>query len=123
MTPVGLHARAALAHIVAVAAGIFDRRAVAFEGDGRGHQPVEEVAVVAHQQDGAVVVVERLLQEVERVGVEVVGRLVEHQQVGGRGQRLGQQQAVALAARQRAHRLARLLVAEQIFAQVGHDVA
>ena len=77
---------------------------------------------MAHQQDGAVIVGQRLLQEVERVGVEIVGRFVEHDHVGGCGQRLGQQEAVALSARQRTHRLACLLVAEQVFAQVGHHM-
>ena len=54
--------------------------------DPPGHV-VEEVAVVGDGHDGAVVVAERPLQPRDRLGVEVVGGLVEQQQVG-----LGQQQ-------------------------------
>ena len=45
------------------------------------HRAVEEVAVVADDQDGAFIVRDDFLQEVERLEVEVVGRLVEDQQV------------------------------------------
>ena len=54
-------------------------------------------------------VLERLLQRPQRIDVEVVGRLVEQQQVGARLQHLGEMHAVALAARQHADLL--LLVA------------
>ena len=43
--------------------------------------------------------------------------------IGGAGEQTGQQQAVALAARERAHRLARLLLAEQELLEIAHDVA
>ena len=44
---------------------------------------VEEVAIVGHGHDGALVLLEVALQPGDRLGVEVVGRLVEQQQVGG----------------------------------------
>ena len=43
---------------------------------------VEEVAVVGDRDDGAGVLLEEALEPVHRLGVEVVGRLVEEQQVG-----------------------------------------
>ena len=43
---------------------------------------VEEVAVVGDRHDGARVLLEEALEPVDRLGVEVVGRLVEQQQVG-----------------------------------------
>lgn len=46
----------------------------------RGH-PVQEVAVVAHDHGAPRVTVDGLFQSSERVNVEVVGRLVEEQQV------------------------------------------
>ncbi len=49
---------------------------------------VEEVAVMGDRDDGAGEVLQELLQPFDRLGVEVVGRLVEQQHVG-----LGQQQA------------------------------
>ena len=45
---------------------------------------------------------QRFLERAQRVDVEVVGRLVEQQQVGARLQQLRQMHAIALAARQRA---------------------
>ena len=40
---------------------------------------------------------EQFLQEVERFEVEIVGRLVQHEQVGRLGERAGQHQAASLA--------------------------
>src|SRR5690606_36642108 len=95
------------------AARRLDHLAAAVERDGRGGQPVDEVAVVANQDQRALVVGQQVLEQVESVHVEVVGRFVQHQQIGRGRQGAGQQQAVALAARQTADRLAQLLVGEQ----------
>ena len=51
---------------------------------------VEEVAVVADDEDGALELADRSLQRLARPEVEVVGRLVEDQQVGRRGRQPGQ---------------------------------
>ena len=47
---------------------------------------------MADQQDRARVVVQQLLQQVERFDIEVVGRLVQHQQIAFARHQLGQQQ-------------------------------
>ena len=86
-------------------------RVVALEGqaaaaveleDPAGHV-VEEVAVVGHGHDGALVVLEVLLEPGHRLGVEVVRRLVEQQQVGRGEQQPAERHAAALAAGQRLH--------------------
>ena len=59
---------------------------------------VEEVAVVGDGHDGAGVVVQEALEPGHRFGVEVVGRLVEQQQVGLLQQQPAQRHAPALAA-------------------------
>ena len=46
-----------------------------------GHRPVEKVPVVADDQDRAFIVGDHFLQQVERLQIEVVGRLVENEQV------------------------------------------
>ena len=66
------------------------------------HRPVEEVAVVADDQHRAVIIGDHFLQQVERLQVEIVGRLVEHQQVRAAGELARQQQPRALAAREAA---------------------
>ena len=50
--------------------------------DPLGHV-VEEVAVVRDGEHRALVLVEELLEPQDRLGIEVVGGLVEEQQVGG----------------------------------------
>ena len=55
---------------------------------------------MADQDHRALVVAEHVLEHVERFEVEIVGRLVQHQQVRGLGQRAGQHQPAALAARE-----------------------
>ena len=61
---------------------------------------VEEVAVVGDDQHRARVVAQRPLQPGDALGVQVVGRLVEQQQVRLLEQQAAQRDAAALAARQ-----------------------
>ncbi len=56
----------------------------------RGADRLEEPAVVRHQHDRRVEPLQMLLEPLERGDVEVVGRLVEQQQVRLAGQRAGQ---------------------------------
>ena len=62
---------------------------------------VEEVAVVGDGDDRAGVLVEEALEPLDRLGVEVVGRLVEQQQVGVLEEQPGERHAALLAAGQR----------------------
>ena len=59
---------------------------------------VEEVAVVGDDQDGARIVAQVAFQPGHAFGVEMVGRLVEQQQVGLVEQQLAQRHAALLAA-------------------------
>ena len=72
--------------------------AVALEGEDVRRDAVEEPAVVADDHGAAGIVEQRLLERAQRVDVEVVGRLVEQQQVGALLQHLGEMHPVALAA-------------------------
>ncbi len=62
---------------------------------------VEEVAIVRHGEHGALVAMKELLQPQHRFGIQVVGGLVEQQQVGGLEQQAAQRHATAFAARKR----------------------
>ena len=70
--------------------------------DPVGHV-VEEVAVVGDGHHGAGVLLEVALQPGHGLGVEVVGGLVEQEQVGLLEQELAQRDAAALAAGERRH--------------------
>ena len=70
--------------------------------DPAGHV-VEEVAVVGHGDDGARVLLQMPLQPGHRLRVEVVGGLVQQQQVGRRQQQAAEGHPPALTARQRRH--------------------
>ena len=59
---------------------------------------VEEVAVVGDRDDRAAVLVEEALEPLDRLGVEVVGRLVEQEQVGVLEQEPRERDASLLAA-------------------------
>ena len=78
---------------------------------------------MADEQDRAGIVAEQFLQEIERLDVEIVGRLVEHQQVGRLRQRAREHQPPALAAGQFADRRARLFGREQEVPHVADDMA
>ena len=85
------------------------RRVVALERDALAavelEDPVgdvvEEVAVVRDGDDGARVLGEEALEPGDRLGVEVVGRLVEEQQVRRLEQQPAERDAAPLAARER----------------------
>ena len=67
--------------ILEVAFEPFDM-AVAFEGQDVGGDAVEEPAVMADDDGAAGEILQRLFQRAQRVDVEIVGRLVEQQDVG-----------------------------------------
>src|SRR4051794_23438762 len=76
---------------------------VTLEGEDVCGDAVEEPAVVRDDHGAAGERKERLLERAERVHVEVVGRLVEQQQVAAAAKQLGEVHAVALAAGERAN--------------------
>ena len=75
--------------------------AAAIELEDPAGDVVEEIAIVRHRDDRARVVLEEPLEPGDRFGVEMVGRLVEQQQVGRLQQQPAQRDAAALAARER----------------------
>ena len=72
--------------------------AVALEGEDVGGDAVEEPAIVGDDHGAAGEGEEGLLERAQGVDVEVVGRLVEEQEVAAAVEELGQVEAVALAA-------------------------
>ena len=70
----------------------------AIEFENPAGDVVEEVAVVGDDQDGARIIVQMVFQPGHRFGVEMVGRLVEQQQLGLFEQQPAQRDAAALAA-------------------------
>ena len=54
--------------------------AIQFQNPAR--DVVEKVPVVGHGDDGAFVLLQMLLQPLHRFGIEMVGRLIEQQNVG-----------------------------------------
>ena len=78
---------------------------ISFEGDDVRRQAIEKPAIVRDHHHGACEAGDALLQRSQRVDVEIVGRLVEEQQIGPAAQQLRQMDAVALPAGERAHLL------------------
>src|SRR5262245_63266513 len=100
MRPVGFFAEAlpALVFVNPVIALAPDRLAVALEGQYVRGDAVEKPAVVADYDGAAAKVQDRLFQRSERIDVEIIGRLVEQQQVAAAAQQLREMDAIALAA-------------------------
>ena len=78
---------------------------------------------MADEDQRAFIGEQHVFEEVERLHVEIVGRLVHHQEVRGLRKSDGEGEAVTFAARQRADRLAELFRAEQEILCIGRDVA
>ena len=77
-----------------------DARA-AIELEDPARDVVEEVPVVGDRDDGARVRAEEVLEPGDRLGVEMVGRLVEQQQIGRGEQQPAERDAAALASGER----------------------
>ena len=73
----------------------YDRPVAQLDHSGQLH-PVEQLAIVGHEDDRALEGGERLLELLDRRQVEVVGGLVEHEQVGAVGHQQRQRGAGAL---------------------------
>src|SRR5262245_46895570 len=80
-----------------------DHLAVALEGEHVCRDPIQKPAIVTDDDGTSREVEQRLFQRPQRVDVEVVGWLVQQQQVAAAAQQLRQVDAIAFAARQRAH--------------------
>src|SRR5262249_58139236 len=89
-------------HVVVVVAGPERQRLVLQRQRVRG-DGVDQRAVVGDEQDGAVVRLDRVLERLPALDVEVVGGLVEDQEVGAARDQLRQRQPPALAAGQYRH--------------------
>src|SRR5512132_3478603 len=86
--------------------------AVALEGKNVGGETIEEKAVVANDHGAAGEVLDRFLERTQSLDVEIVGRLVEQEDVATPLQHLGDVDAVALTAGQLADVLLLVLALE-----------
>ena len=111
-----LRALLAHAHVLGPAADVGVQRAV-LHGDRARADRVEQRAVVGDQQQRAGERLQRGLERLAALEVEVVGRLVEDQHVRARVDEHGEREAAALAAGQAVERLLGLLAAEQELAE------
>ncbi len=68
----------------------------------RGHA-IEEVAVVGHEEAGAGIVLEEIFQPLDRLGIEVIRRLIQDQQIGLRDQRAAEGDAPLFTTAERLH--------------------
>ena len=109
----------ALAQVARVVAGV-GHEALVLERRDVAHAGVHERAVVADEEDGPVVGGEERLEPLDALEVEVVGRLVEEQQVGVAQQQLRQGDAHLPAARELLGRLVEVLHGK---AQAAQDLA
>jgi hypothetical protein len=96
---VGAETLLALGLVALVVALAPDGFAVSLEREHVRGDAVEKPAVVADDHGAAAEVEQRFLERPQRIDVEVVGRLVEQQQVAAALEQLGEMDAVSLAPR------------------------
>src|SRR5215207_7680287 len=89
---------------VGIATHILSPDSSALCGQRLSDDVVEKPSVVAHDEQRARVVLEFLLEQLERFDVQIVGGLIQYDEVGGAREEAREQQAVALAARKHLYR-------------------
>ena len=113
----------ALAQPVLVAAGVFGKPAFSLVDDRAGHHVVEEGAVVGDKQQRSLVAYEEFLEEFQCLRVEIVGRFIEHQDIGGLQEEASQEEPVALASREHLGRHPDPVGGEEEVPEIAVDVA
>jgi len=108
-----------LLHVRLVVAGVGRHALAGLDFDDAVHQSVQEVAVVRDEQQRPRQLVQLLLQPVHRVGVQVVGGLVQQEQIGPRQQRPGNGHPLAQATGQLRHRPVPVLHAQPVEQRLG----
>ena len=83
--------------VVLVATDVFFQCTIALKHDALGDDIVDEHTVMADQKHCAIVVLQQAFQQLLGVNVQIIGGLVQNQNIGRLGKQLGQQQAVAFA--------------------------
>ena len=96
--------------------------ALAVEGQQRRRDAIEKVAVVGHQHQRAGELQQAFLEHLESRDVEIVRRLVEHEDVGRLQHQPRHQHARLLASGQAAHRRLELVGAEEESLRPPRDV-
>ncbi len=91
-------ANLALLLVGLIVAFVPDGFALPFKGEDVGGDAVQKPAVVADDDGAAAEVEQSVFEGAQRFDVEVVGRLIEQQQVAAAPQQLRQMDAVAFAA-------------------------
>ena len=112
----------ALHEPIVVAAGVLLHQALPLEHQGAGDHVVEEIAVVADDQQGTLVLDQDLFQQLQCLAIQIVRGLVHYQHVGRLGEQPRQQQAVALAAGEAFDRASGPIGSEQEILQVPQDM-
>src|SRR5580658_174337 len=95
----GAKAAMAVGFVIGVVALEPHDLAVALEGDHMRGDAVEEPAVMGDDDGASGKLEERLFERAQRIDIEIVGRLVQQDDIGGALQHLRQMHAVALATR------------------------
>ena len=105
-----------LVDVIGVVAAIEHQLAITELHDFVGH-PIDEIAVVAHQKCRPLVVDQGIFQHLLRWNIEVVGGLIEHQQVAGAQQHQGEGQARFFTATELARLFEHALIGKAEIAQ------
>ncbi len=72
--------------------------ALSFKGQNRGHRPVQKIPVMADDQHRAIIGGYHLLQQIDGLHIQIIGRLIQHQKIMRLGKNTGQQKPVLLTA-------------------------
>ena len=107
---------------VRVAPGVLPDPTASLDDEEAGDEVVEERPVVADEEQRARELREPFLEDVEGLDVEIVGRLVEHQQIRRACEQAREQQPVSLAPGQRPDRVLRTPRREQEVLEVAQHV-
>src|SRR5690606_32407360 len=97
--------------------------AVTFKDQRAGYHVVEKTPVVAYQKNRAFVLLQQILQQLQRIDIEVVGRLVKHQDIGRPCKQACQEQPVPLTPREGANGGVGACRRKQEVAEIALDVS
>ena len=109
---VGTQSSLAILFIVRVIPGEPDNLTIAFEGENMRRNSIQEPAIVRDHDGGTRKFKQRFFERPQRLDIEIIGGLIEQQEIAACAQHLGEMHPIAFAAGQQADLLLLVLTAK-----------
>ena len=95
---------------------------LAFKSQNAGDSAIQKIAVMADDQNRAVIIGNHFLKQFQRFNIQIIRWLIKNQKIMGLGKKLGKQQPVLLATRQGGYALGHFYIIKHEVTKIAGDM-